>query len=363
METMKTIKVFVPVAAALLFAASAAAQESEEARAEAAMQAEVERARAEEASVLHATEAREAEVARRLEEAERKMAEAAREIAELTSERLPKLEEMERRVEFINSDKPRLGVTIGDEKGSGPVEGVRIMAVTPGSAAEEAGLRAGDVLTSVNDESLSADGADEAARLLVDFMEGVKAGDVLKVEYLRDGKVGSVEVEPRPVEMRAYSFFGMPKDFKMPNVPEIHVAPDDVDRLVNRFEFRWLGNAWGDMELVELSEGLGKYFGADSGVLVVRAPESDALQLEDGDVIRSIDGREPTSVKHALRILSSYQPGEKLELEIMRDKRKRTLDIEVPDNRSSMLPPAPLPARPAAAPAPAPRPVGEIERT
>ena len=36
-----------------------------------------------------------------------------------------------------------------------------------------------------------------------------------------------------------------------------------------------------DLELVELSEGLGKYFGADSGVLVVSAPQDDALQLED----------------------------------------------------------------------------------
>ena len=358
---MRTMKYLIPVVAALLFAAEAAAQESDTARAEAQRQAEIERAKAEEAAVLHEAEAREAEVARRLEEAERKMAEAAREIAELTSDRLPKLKEFEKRIEIINSDKPRLGVTIGDEAESGPVEGVRIMAVTPGSAAEDAGLRAGDVLTSVNDESLSADDAGEAARLLVDLMEGVEAGDVLTVEYLRDGKVGSVEVEPRPVEMHTYSFFGMPKDFEMPEIPEIHVAPGDVERFVQRWDFRWLGNAWGDMELVELSEGMGKYFGTDSGLLVVSAPESEALKLEDGDVIQSIDGREPSSVKHALRILSSYQPGESLKLEIMRDKRKRTLDIEMPDNRSSMIQPAPRPVRPAVAPAP--RPVPAIERT
>ncbi len=356
---MKTMKLILPVAAGLLFAAQAAAQSDNEALERERAQAEVERAVAEEAVVLREVEVREAEVARRMEEAERKMAEAAREIAELTSERLPQMREIERRIEIINSDRPRLGVTIGDRESKGPVEGVRIMAVTPGSAADDAGLRAGDVLTSVNDEALSADSADIATGRLLEFMEGVEEGDVLKVEYLRDGKVGAVEVEPRPVEMHAYSFFGMPKDFKMPKIPhELHAAPH-----VEKFEFRWLGNAWGDMELVDLNEGLGKYFGTDSGVLVVSAPESDALKLEDGDVIQKIDGREPTSVRHALRILSSYQPGEELEIEIMRDKRKRSLEIKMPDNRSSMFVPKAPPIRPAAAPVPAPKVKLDIEKT
>lgn len=364
---MRTVKYLIPVVAALLFAAEAAAQENDKARAEAERQveieraqAELERAQAEQVVVLREVEAREAEVARRLEEAERKMAEAAREIAELTSERLPKMKEIERRIEIINAGRPRLGVTIGDDAKTGPVKGIRIMAVTPGSAAEDAGIRAGDVLTSMNDESLSADDAEEAMRRLIQVMEGVEEGDVLTVEYVRDGKVGSVEVEPRPVEMHGYSFFGMPKDFNMPEIPEIHVAPGDVERFVNRWDFRWLGNAWGDMELIELSEGLGKYFGTDSGFLVVSAPDADTLMLQDGDVIQSINGREPTSVKHVLRILSSYQPGESLKMEIMRDKRKRTLDIEMPDDRSSMMLPPPRPVRPAVAPLP--RLIPEIEK-
>ena len=84
---------------------------------------------------------------------------------------------------------------------------------------------------------------------------------------------------------------------------------------------------------------------------------------KDGDVIVSIDGREPTSVRHALRILSSYQPGEALELNILRDKKKRTLNIEVPDNRQGMnWVPAPAP-RPVAAPKPRPAPRPMSERT
>ena len=95
------------------------------------------------------------------------------------------------------------------------------------------------------------------------------------------------------------------------------------------------------------------------------APAADSLPLEDGDVILSIDGREPTSVRHALRILGSYQVGESLELEIMREKRKRTLDIEIPDERSSMrwAPSPSVAPRPVVAPQPPQAPVPNVEKT
>lgn len=312
---MKTWKILIPVAATLMFAGQAAAQTDEDER-------------------LRAAEAREAEVEQRLREAEEKMAEAARTIAELTKERLPRIVEIEKR--FLDmSGKPRLGVTIDDKGDDGPAEGVGILGVTPGSAAEDAGLRAGDIITSVNDESLSAENGRDAARKLLDFMEGVEEGDKIDVEYLRDGNVGKVTVVPRKVEGETMFFAG--RDFTMPAMPRIPMDPEAVEHFKHQFKFAWSGNSWGDMELVELNDGLGKYFGTDKGILVVRAPESNSLELEDGDVIQSIDGREPTSVGHAMRILGSYQPGESLELSIMRDKKRRTLDVEIPDDRTGML--------------------------
>jgi hypothetical protein len=72
-------------------------------------------------------------------------------------------------------------------------------------------------------------------------------------------------------------------------------------------------------------------------LLVVSAPQSDTFELQDGDVIQSIDGREPKDVRHAMRILGSYQAGETLKLGIVRDKKKRTLDVEIPAKQSGML--------------------------
>ncbi|MDH5619461.1 MAG: PDZ domain-containing protein [Gammaproteobacteria bacterium] len=311
---MKMWKVILPVAAVLLLAGTAVAQADDEERA-------------------RATEAREAAMEEKLRMAEAKMAEAAREIAEITKERLPRIAQIEQRFAFAS--KPRLGVTIESTDKPGPVEGVTILGVSPGSAASDAGLRSGDILTAVNDESLGADSCQESNMRLLEFMEAVEEGDVLTVEYLRDGKVGSVEVEPRIVADHSFAWVGKDgSDFVMPAMP---VAPEMVERFKMEFGFPWAGTGLGELELVELSAGLGRYFGTDKGLLVVTAPKSEAFDLRDGDVIQSIDGREPKDVRHAMRILASYQAGEKLELGIMRDKKKVTIDVEIPADHHGNL--------------------------
>ena len=298
--------------------------------------------------VVAEVERREAEAAQAMREAERQLEEAARRIAELSNERLGALGEAERWV--MKSDRPRLGVNIDMEGAAGaPVEGVTILSVTPGSPADESGLRAGDVITAVNGETLSAATAEESAMELLQFMKTVEAGDELDIEYLRDGKVGSIEVEPRVMDLHTKMYAGNAGAV----MPKVMLAPGEAKTF--SFSFGGWRGGWGDMELVELNAGLGRYFGTDQGLLVISAPKSNAFKLKDGDVIRSIDGRDPTSVSHCMRILTSYQPGEKLTLAIMRDKQEQTIEVEVPDDRTSWLVPRvapPLPVKPVSAPQP-----------
>ena len=322
---MKMWKVVLPVAAVLLLAGQAAAQTDEEER-------------------MREMEAREVVMEEKLRAAEARMEEAAREIAEITRERLPRIAQIEQRFAF--SGKPRLGVTIETKEESGPVEGVVILGVSPGSAASDAGLRSGDILTAVNDEALNAESGKLANMRLLDFMKGVEEGDVLKLEYLRDGKVGSVEVEPRVVAGSTFTFMG--REGQNLAIPVAPAAPEMIERFRVEFGFPWAGTGLGDLELVELNEGLGRYFGTDTGLLVVTAPKSDTFDIQDGDVIQSIDGREPKDVRHAMRILSSYQSGEKLALGIMRDKKKVTVDVEIPvDHHGSLHDDLHLEVRPA----------------
>ena len=89
---------------------------------------------------------------------------------------------------------------------------------------------------------------------------------------------------------------------------------------------------FGSAELVPMTPKLGQYFGTETGLLVVRAPDDSRLKLEDGDVIVDIDGRTPSNASHALRILSSYQAGEKLKLNILRMKKRMAFEVTVPED-------------------------------
>jgi len=328
---MKIWKILLPVTATLLFAGMANAQSEEEAE-------------------LRAMDAKKQAYAERLRDAEVRMEIAAREVAELTQERLPQMMQFTRRIEISNT--PRIGITIDGVEKSGSVEGVEIGGVTPESAADDAGLHAGDIITGVNGESMSAESSQDANKQLLKFMQGVAEGDELTVDYLRDGKAASVELSPRVMEMHAFAWAPDGQNLHIEGIPGV---PNVIREFKFERGFPWVGSAWGSMELVELNAGLGKYFGTDTGLLVVSAPDLDGIELQDGDVIQSIDGREPTDVRHAMRILSSYESGETLELGIMRDKKKRKIEVEIPANQRGSLfaPPAATPARVPVPPKPA----------
>jgi S1-C subfamily serine protease len=268
------------------------------------------------------------EVEVRMREAEQQLAQAAQQMAELSMQRLPRMQQFQ---SFVRGRQgPVLGVTISSDNESNPVEGVEILGVSPGGAAEEAGMRSGDVITSINDQQLMSENSQRANAILLDFVKGIEQGDTLDIEYLRNGKSGMTEISPRPINSNEFAFEFDGRDFARPNV---HRTPNVGG--MNNFIVRSHAGGFGDMELVQLTDRLGSYFGTDEGLLVVRAPEGDDLQLEDGDVIINIDGRSPTSVSHAMRILSTYESGEQMKIEIMRDKGKRNITLKVPDNRRS----------------------------
>jgi len=225
------------------------------------------------------------------------------------------------------SERAVLGINIASGRQvSGPVEGVAIVGVTPDAAADAAGLRADDVLIAIDDVSLTAESMRAANARLLTFMADVTPGQELRLAYLRGGRV----LETRLVA-DAYEPGMLPPAFPF---------RDDLEKLGRRLEdefieplqSRWRHyGAYAGMELVALTPELGRYFGTDEGLLVVRAPESDALGFQDGDVIRSIGSRTPSDPSHAMRILRSYEPGEELVIHIYRDGRERELHLTLPE--------------------------------
>ena len=91
-----------------------------------------------------------------------------------------------------------------------------------------------------------------------------------------------------------------------------------------------LAGPMGTMELTTLTPQLGSYFGTHQGVLVVHASTHGILKLQDGDVILSIGGRVPASRSQAMRILTSYDPGDKIRLLILRQHRRLNITATMP---------------------------------
>jgi S1-C subfamily serine protease len=211
-----------------------------------------------------------------------------------------------------------LGINIGGSPDL--AEGVEVMGVSPSGPAADAGLKTGDVIVAIDGKPLMKSGDRAAGRQLIDQMRGLQPGQKVKVDYLRDGKklsttVTTVAAEP-PLARMLREHLPMLEGMQIPPELQEMVHPG--------------GRGFRALELVPITPRLGQYFGTDKGLLVVKAPPVQGPGLEEGDVILSIGGRTPENPRHAFRILGSYQPGEKVKFEVLR-QRLLSLDVQMPE--------------------------------
>ena len=249
-----------------------------------------------------------------------------------------------------STNRAQLGVLVRLEADSETDRiGALLQSVTEGSAAEEAGLHDGDIIISFDGERLAgrypeADPDEsEPAKKLIDLIGDKDPGDEVTIEYQRDGETHStvVTLDERDSWLQTYfdrdslfqAYSVRPPRINVPSWPELRFFGDS-----NRLGFTVLslwGDRWADIELVRLNEDLGRYFGTSEGLLVISPPDNDELDLQAGDVILGIDGREPRSPSRALRILRSYEEGETLNIEIMRDRNRMTVSYVVPERENN----------------------------
>jgi S1-C subfamily serine protease len=274
---------------------------------------------------------------KQLKEARAKLNDAARDVADL-SQQLYGGDRHEELTRFVQG-RPQgamLGINIEDAKKRD--DGVEVVGVSPGGPAEQAGLKTGDIVIAMNGQSLRTTDGGDASTQLVERMRSVEPGQTVNLDYLRDGQKRSAAIMAAPAEPPIARILRerLPKQ-----LPEGLQIPGFEGLLGPERQFR-------SLELVSLTPKLGKYFGTDEGLLVVRAAEGQVLPLEEGDVLLSIDGRKPDSPGHAFRILRSYQPGEKVKLGVLRNRKELELAATMPEadaaarsRHRAPLPPAP----------------------
>lgn len=277
------------------------------------------------------------ELRQKMDELQRQMRELEREMArlepELRARALISPGPVPARLSFaqVFENRGRLGVYVSTAKNPATDSiGAVLDAVTPSGPADKVGLKPGDIITTFNGEALAGrypaagERESEPAKKLLDFAQELADGDTVVVDYRRGKETHRATIVARRLGSEGFSYSITSPDLRI-----------EIPRMVAdlRGALIW-PTAWLDVELVKLNPELGGYFGTTDGLLVVRAPEDSDFQLKGGDVILSVDGRPATSQAQLMRILRSYEPGEDVKLDIMRQKRRMTLTVKLPERRT-----------------------------
>jgi len=233
----------------------------------------------------------------------------------------------------------RLGVTIDMRSDAARDSvGALIAGVTPGGAAERAGIRAGDIATRFNGTRLTSPpaagddmgpGESHPAHQLIRLASQLDPGDTVRLEVRRDNRLQTItfQAEESDMDMLFRRMGPAGRGVAIPDMlPEALRRGFDVARQgAGRFMVTLGEGVLNDLELVKVNPGLGEYFGTNEGLLVANIGSDTTLSLRNGDVVLAIGGRRPTSAAHAMRILSTYEAGETVAFEIMRQRRRITV--------------------------------------
>jgi serine protease Do len=247
-----------------------------------------------------------------------------------------------RRIAVLGGRGVQLGVTIRDlDPGEQPsVTGAVVERVREGSAAEKAGLRAGDVITEFDGERVR--GARHLARLVSETPEG----RTVAMSVRRDGSTVSLSATPGIPDM-AHQFEELvdPQRFELP--PDLDSRLELRQRELERMlpgaiepeafrgfgdRFRYLIRPGGrrlGVQYQELTPQLAAYFKVDDGVLISAVEEDSPAAragLAAGDVVTRVNGEAIASGRDLVEALRTAE-GESVTIDYVRGGAAATLTV------------------------------------
>jgi serine protease Do len=214
-----------------------------------------------------------------------------------------------------DENRAMLGVvTEGSDKGA------EVQSITKESAAEKAGLKAGDVITKIDDKKI------ESTDDVTDAVHAHKPGDKVNITVLRNGKEQKITAELgkwKGIKMNAVA---MPKIAEMQHWNE-EMAPGQPPMTYN-----FNGNVWSTGGRQKL--GLSIQDTEDGkGVKVLDVDDdsnADKAGIEEGDIITNIDDKEIKSTEDVTRIVRENKDKYTFNFKILRDGKAQTLEVKMP---------------------------------
>lgn len=221
--------------------------------------------------------------------------------------------------------------------------GAYVAGVTPGYPADRAGIRAGDIITRIDGQSLTSGRTERAASeteslvwlRLSEIVRKLEPGKPVELQYRRDDRIQTTRVTP----IDDQRFLTWAPSITRPDIDrdnmvwsfgprgEPAAAPFPAGGASSFFSF---GSPIANLELAPVNEKLGAYFGTTRGVLVISAPAERNLSLEPGDVITAIDGRNVDTPSEFIRALRSYDRGKSFTLQVTRQKQRQSITTSLP---------------------------------
>ncbi len=215
--------------------------------------------------------------------------------------------------------------------------GVEITTVEPGSPAEKAGLKPGDVVLEYNGQRV------EGTQQFVRFVRETPAGRTVRLTVFREGATQTITATIAERKGRAFNFPSpkMGEDIGVRIRKELEGLRD-----VPRVTMSWRAGVLGIEGEALRGSQLGEFFGVKEGVLVrsvMKDTPAEKAGLMAGDVIVKVDDRavdEPRDITAALR--SARDASKKtFPVVIVRDKKETTVQVTLDEPSGGRAPAAP----------------------
>ncbi len=222
---------------------------------------------------------------------------------------------------FSMDEKPHTFLGVLSEKSD---NGAKISEVVQGSAAQKSGLMKGDVITKIDDKTITS------PEVLMKVVRSYKPGDEIKFHYLRDGKKEDTKLKLGETKDSNRTFIyknmnpgwnGNAFNFRAPQMPNVFAGPDN---LYKSFNFRSDRPRMGlKIQDTENSDGV-KVLNVQDG------SPADKAGLKKDDVITEVNGEKIKGVEDAMDQMGNLDEGETLKIKALRNNSEMNFDVQIP---------------------------------
>jgi len=203
--------------------------------------------------------------------------------------------------------KPLLGVMLSSHE-----KGAQIDKVTENSAASEAGLQKGDIITNINDSKMTSNFD------VIRMVKAHKPGDKIKINYIRDGKSKKTNAVLKAKEIKPRSYSHNFESFGRNSCEDNRFkgSHNFMNHSYSKFE---------DCEMLCKTPMLGVMIHTEQGgkgASITRVfPNTGAAKagLKENDLITAIDKTQITGTTNLISTVKQYEPGTKVTIEFLRD--------------------------------------------